>query len=112
MAFPNIRGFLLSEQFQEEINDYFRLRLSKVGRGSIGHSADNVLDAFLRDCHFVYIADGGSVLHTEKFCSRSYSRGPVPFDIAYEKGYRTLCPKCARNSYIERLLEERKNRND
>lgn len=106
MELPKIKGFLLSTQVKEEINDYFRFRLSKVGKGSIGSRADDILEDFLLSCHFVYIADSGSVLHARKFCSRSYRTGPVPFEIAYERGYRTLCPKCAKGSFVEDLLRE------
>ncbi len=98
---------MLSPQAMEEIEKYFKLRLASVSRGSIGYEADNALDDFLSDCNFVYVANGGSVIHTRKFCSRSYTAGAVPFSIAYEKGFRTLCPKCAKGSYVEKLLKDR-----
>ena len=97
----------LPPQVAEAMEGYFRLRIAGVGRGYFADEAYRTLDDFLRDCHFVFVANGGSVLHTERYCGRTYSKGPVPFDLAYEKGYRTACPKCAKGSYIERLLKDR-----
>ena len=97
----------LPPQVAEAMEGYFRLRLAGVGRGSLADEAYRSLDDFLRDCHFVFIANGGSVLHSERYCGRTWSRGPVPFDLAYEKGFRTPCPKCAKGTYIDVLLSDK-----
>ena len=97
----------LPPQVAEAMEGYFRLRLAGVGRGRIGEEARHTHDQFIKDCHFVYIANSGSVLHSEWYCSGAYSLGPVPFNLAFEKGYRTPCPKCAKGTYIETLLREK-----
>ena len=101
-----LQKYNLPPQVAEYIEGYFRLRLAGVGRGYLADEARHTLDYLLKDCHFVYIANAGSVLHSERYCSRAYC-SPVPFDLAYEKGYHTLCPKCGKGTYIEMLLREK-----
>lgn len=103
--------YKLPPQVAEAMEGYFRLWLAGVGRGHIGDEARRTHSDFLRDCHFVYIANSGSVLHSEWYCSGAYSLGAVPFKLAYEMGYRTPCPKCAKHSYIEDLLKNEAQQN-
>lgn len=67
------------------------------------------ISRLLEDCDCVYISDSGSVIHATRYCGNAYS-SPVPFEIAYNHGYRKLCTKCALGTYAEWLLRKKESK--
>lgn len=93
----------LSDSTKKEIQDYFEKQL--LSKDRLYYKADNLLDEMLRACDFVYIADGGSVIHSRKWCGH-VPTNMVPFDVAVRFGYTKPCKTCGHGTYVERLLSE------
>ncbi len=100
-----MKPFDLSESTIKEIQSFFYSRLENSSKANLWWAIRNADYEFYKACGFVFVTDGGSVIHSKTDCGNGYNI-PVPLDLAYKKGYRKVCTKCGPGSYIEALLNE------
>lgn len=95
----------LSENTIKDVQSFFYSRLEHTSKANLWLSIRNVDYDFYRACGFVFVTDGGSVIHSKTDCGNGYNI-PIPFDLACKIGYRKICSKCGPGSYIESLFDE------
>lgn len=93
----------LSDSTINEINGFFEELLTS--KRYIFTEANSTLEMMLRSCKFVYVTDGGSVIHSRRSCGSAFN-SMVPLDLAIKFGYTKPCKTCGRGSYVEKLLSE------
>lgn len=96
----------LSENAKNEIHDYFEKLI--ISKKYLHSEATSTLEMMLRSCGFVYVTEGGSVVHSRRTCGNVYNC-MLPVDMAVRFGYKKPCSTCGRGSYVEQLLAERVN---
>lgn len=92
-----------SEGTKKEITELFEKTV--VNKTYLYREANNALEMMLHLCDFVYVADGGSVVHSQRMCRNAYNT-MVPVKVAVKFGYTKPCKACGMGTYVERLLSE------